>query len=408
MNPNKGKRTALIAVIIVLALLLAAAGGVIVHLLTRQPDAPPTPSASPTVPVDPEHTPAQSAPDPDGGETPGGEQKDPAGKVCSVTRETVDLNTEEGEYAFLYSGKDESGKVVWTYRTETGVAMQWGSVEELADTDSRICLYENGTVKALSKETGKILWENEEFKDAAILNTVFADEEQNLYIYCGGLTVIDSHGKTKAVIHHEYLNGDGVGWEFVNDDCLTVYGMDGLGADLVFRVDLDDYGTLTETVEDIVSENDYTQIYTYTKKDSSGKEMWTYQSGEYPVAELNTVEFLTVADGKVYLNENGTVIALNKDTGETVWQNPDYKGAMSAFCMDREGRLYLAGYYGPSLCVIDKDGSTVKKVDSFGDGYIWPVRLELQVDRELVITCTNGDMEEEALVIDLRDYSVKS
>lgn len=157
-------------------------------------------------------------------------------------------------------------------------------------------------------------------------------------------------------------------------------------------------------IEILNGENDK---YIITAKDKNNNVLWTYTTKECPATELETVEFLTIIENKVYINEDGTIIALNKDNGKVIWKNSDYKGASSCFCVDSENNLYIAGYYGPFLCIIDENGKTIKRIGDFGDKYIWPARLELKNNKELVITCTIEEMDSGVLVVNLKDYSTK-
>lgn len=117
--------------------------------------------------------------------------------------------------------------------------------------------------------------------------------------------------------------------------------------------------------------NNY-ETATLTACDLSGNTKWVYYGGSYPAAELSHFNLL-VNDGCVYLVENGIISSLDFFTGEKLWTNPDFKGspAADAYTFSSSGKLYISGYYGPDLYVIDKDGNTIARVDSLYPGEYW-------------------------------------
>lgn len=152
-------------------------------------------------------------------------------------------------------------------------------------------------------------------------------------------------------------------------------------------------------------ENTYKLIF--YGKDSNNKTIWTYETIEGALTEVELIENLKVTDDRVYINEGGTIVVLNKETGKVIWKNKEYKGATSEFCFDDKGTLYISGYYEPLLCIIDKDGNTVKIIRTLDD-YCWTDKVSLRNENELEIECTDmNENEEIVLVINLNDYSKK-
>ena len=96
----------------------------------------------------------------------------------------------------------------------------------------------------------------------------------------------------------------------------------------------------------------------------SGSKVWTYYSGSYPAAELSHFALMT-NNGYVYLVENGSIKQLDFFTGNVNWTNSDFKGspAKEAYTFSSSGKLYIAGYYGPDLFVVDTDGTTIARVN---------------------------------------------
>ena len=163
------------------------------------------------------------------------------------------------------------------------------------------------------------------------------------------------------------------------------------------------------------NENGYTLIF--YGKDKNNNTIWKYETKMGARTELTTIEELKVTNERVYINEDGTITALNKETGKVIWQNNEYKGADSSFCFDDKGTLYICGHYGPDLFIVDKNGKTIKTL-SFGDKYMWPGSLKLVSNNKLEVNVTlaNSTSGENAtldsakeitLIVDLSNYSVK-
>ena len=163
------------------------------------------------------------------------------------------------------------------------------------------------------------------------------------------------------------------------------------------------------------TEKGYTLIF--YGKDENNKTVWKYETKMGVHTELTTIEKLKVTDDRVYINENGTITVLNKETGKVIWQNNEYNGASSSFCFDENETLYIAGYYGPDLFIVNKNGKTIKTLE-FGNKYMWPGNLKLVNSNKLEVNvtlvklytsedATLDDAEKVTLVVDLNNYSIK-
>ena len=87
-----------------------------------------------------------------------------------------------------------------------------------------------------------------------------------------------------------------------------------------------------------------------------------------------------------------------------IWQNTEYKGASSSFCVDKNNNLYISGYYEPFLHIIDKDGKTMKRINTFDDNFKGPGDIFLRNNNELVIDCSINPVTIR-IVVNLEDYS---
>ena len=128
---------------------------------------------------------------------------------------------------------------------------------------------------------------------------------------------------------------------------------------------------------------------------------WSYETVKCELGECSQIEELASPDGMVYLNEGGTIVALETATGNILWANTDYQGSGSICNVDEKGYVYLASHNGPALMIIDSNGNTIHRADSYGD-YFWPYCIILD-ENKLTI---GFDSEENASVtVNLTDYS---
>ena len=112
--------------------------------------------------------------------------------------------------------------------------------------------------------------------------------------------------------------------------------------------------------------------------DDSGAVLWTVQTASYPGTQLPNCCDVGIENGKYYYVEGGTIITLDLRDGSRIWENPEFGGSTCCHIMDENGTLFICGYYGPDLFVVDRDGHTISKTEKFREGYNWPHQIELQ------------------------------
>ncbi len=121
-----------------------------------------------------------------------------------------------------------------------------------------------------------------------------------------------------------------------------------------------------------------------TAADANGNTVWQYQSPEYnTLVELSVFTDLGRLDDAYYLIENGTVVALDAETGDVLWKNDDFNGspALDAWAFGDDG-LFLTGYYGPAFYLVSYDGKTQGRIEKFADlndvteVNLWPYQVE--------------------------------
>lgn len=160
----------------------------------------------------------------------------------------------------------------------------------------------------------------------------------------------------------------------------------------------------------INNSDDNTQYGHIQGLNRQNKVVWEYKTQKHPLTEADTITEIGNYNDNYYFNDSGTIIVLRIKDGKLQWKNNDVGGmnVENASIFDDEGNLYVSGFYGPDLTVIDKKGKTIKRVKSFNSKYYWPYQLELDGDK-LYITydgCEDDSVQTPCKgTINLKDYS---
>ena len=145
-----------------------------------------------------------------------------------------------------------------------------------------------------------------------------------------------------------------------------------------------------------------------TGKSDKGDELWTVETGSYGISQLDRVQEIGVIGDHYCYIEDGDVVALDLTDGSEAWRNTEFTGALGDCVFDEDGTIYLCGYLGPDLFVVNKDGETVKRIAQLKDDYIWPYDIRFTDDGDLLLTYEQvgegGD--EGTITIDKNDYSI--
>lgn len=140
-----------------------------------------------------------------------------------------------------------------------------------------------------------------------------------------------------------------------------------------------------------------TEYGTVTRYDDEGAVLWQYSTDTYERAQCVRVSGIGQKNGFYYLVEDGTILALNEATGEMVWKNEEYMGSSTekGYVFDEDGNLYISGYLGPDLFVVDKEGKTLYKKDSFDPDVYWPFEMKWESENILKIHFEGGEGSDE-------------
>lgn len=178
-----------LAMLMTAVLLLCCFAGCTVNQINVANDVPTT--AAPTETTAPEETTTEPAP----------------AKVAYIDSELTQ-NSDEFASAYLtVTAYDENDNVVWTYRTADCAQSELENPQMVAETEEAVYVNEQGVVvnggtapgylTALDRQTGEVLWRNDEFVGASAHGCF--DENGTLYL-CGyygpDCMAIDKDGKT--------------------------------------------------------------------------------------------------------------------------------------------------------------------------------------------------------------------
>ena len=125
---------------------------------------------------------------------------------------------------------------------------------------------------------------------------------------------------------------------------------------------------------------DGTEQAVITAYAADGTPVWTRNTASYPAAQLSQCCDVGVYNGKYYYVEGGDLYALALEDGSPIWVNTEFGGSSAHHFMDADGTLYLCGYYGPDLFVVDWDGKTLGRINKCRDDYNWPYEIEVNGD----------------------------
>ncbi len=119
-------------------------------------------------------------------------EKVPATKISKELK-----HDEDTKHYMVITGLDDKDNVVWTYTTQKDYAGQYENIELISETDEQLLLNEAGTITALDKKYGTVIWMNNEYKGSETLFTT--DSEGYIYLTSNTkpyLFVLTPEGKT--------------------------------------------------------------------------------------------------------------------------------------------------------------------------------------------------------------------
>lgn len=245
--------------------------------------------------------------------------------------------TVDGEYVYVEGGggdltclKAENGEIVWTKHLSDdfgGRVPGWGFSESpLIDGDKVIVTPggSGGAVVALNKLTGEVVWRSEGIKDKAH--------------YCSAI-VVESHGVRQIVT---FVGGSGSRKQ--PGEPARLVGLDAETGDLLWSYDKS--ANRTANVSSPLFYNN--AVFSASAYGTGGGLARLTKSDDGFAASPDYFENkmqnhhggMVLVDGHIYGTGSGSLICMNFETGEIVWQDRSAgKGAVTY----ADGHLYLYG-----------------------------------------------------------------
>lgn len=145
--------------------------------------------------------------------------------------------------------------------------------------------------------------------------------------------------------------------------------------------------------------------------DENDETVWQLETQQYDVAQLDSVTEIGMWNDRFYYAEGGKIVALNRETGEMLWENDEFQGypaGKDACLILEDGTIVATGFFGPDLAVVGKDGKTIAYTDTFDTDIYWPYEV-VMADDMIVITFegTPDGSGEVKLTVDPETWEVR-
>ncbi len=158
----------------------------------------------------------------------------------------------------------------------------------------------------------------------------------------------------------------------------------------------------TQIVAEYTYNNDEYCTYNMTVQalDASGSVMWEYTTPDSPVGQCDSLQYLGMENGKVFITEinvsdepivdmmsfsESRLRALSAADGSVVWDNTEFHGAGASAVFDEDGNIYVTGYFGPDCMKVSKTGDTLWIVRSVDEDLYWVYDIDYE-NREVIIS----------------------
>jgi hypothetical protein len=141
------------------------------------------------------------------------------------------------------------------------------------------------------------------------------------------------------------------------------------------------------------AENAMVQAF-ITGYDDDGKVLWTYETKKDYIGQCDSFKEIGVMSHQYIFVAWGEVISLDPATGGVNWVNSDFQGYGVSVTTDYEGdTLYMSGYFGPDLFVMDLNGKTINRINVNNDEYYWPYELTWENEHAVKVKFESNEKE---------------
>jgi len=241
-------------------------------------------------------------------------------------------------------------------------------------------------------------------------------EVENDIFYEFGRVILNEQDLTysfkpiKEITYNEYKNGNKEEIKYCVDNIEGKFGFEINRSYVIFEED----GITIENFVVNEKEGEYLQVY--TKKDENNNVIWTYKTEIEVFGQCDTIQKLEITNDRIYINEHGIIVVLNKENGKVLWKNTNAENfIIGSHYLDEKQNLYIFADKYPylTLYIMDKNGKEKAAISSklFGDYEMGEGPDVKKVNaKELLLECsaiTHNGPESYDVLINLKDYSVK-
>ena len=137
-----------------------------------------------------------------------------------------------------------------------------------------------------------------------------------------------------------------------------------------------------------------------------GDTVWQKEYATEYRTELTLIQEVGLWNDRYYFNRSGALICLRLSDGEELWKNEDFHGAsISGLIDERNGNVYLCGYYGPDFFACDREGRTLCLYGTAVEGFWWPTDMSWHGTDELEIWYDSINPMQ-PFYVDLNDFTI--
>lgn len=292
---------------------------------------------------------------------------------------TYSMTKSKGEKESALIRAKENGKVIWEYKTGTYEATELDNFKLYAGK-TYVYVAEGGIVKALNKNTGKVVWKS---SSNVGLSTDMLELNGKLYAvgsYQKGLSILNvDNGKLiDEVSIKPYLQPSNL--KKVSDNVISFQAGENVNHELkdvtieyniskgkltkISKEEIKNEVTSIKVVGEVIDSKNLVVVKAYNK---NNKLVWSYVTSTIYRVGSSGPEWY---DGtkNIYVNDNGELVALDKQTGKKIWTTTNYEGRTMSDAVEINGKLCIIGDSIYQVTIIDlSSGRIIKNLVSISE-----------------------------------------
>lgn len=114
--------------------------------------------------------------------------------------------------------------------------------------------------------------------------------------------------------------------------------------------------------------------------DASGQNVWNYDTEKFYTGQLENIQEIGFTSYGYLILVDGNIICLateGNDAGKEKWNNKLFGGVSASWDFDDNENLYICGYLGPELAIINPEGETTAFYEpELLTNFFWPSKLD--------------------------------